>query len=88
MEEEHKRKTGKFSGKRFVLTGSLEGFSRNEAQDIIKSLGGGVSLSVNKKTDFVVVGKDPGSKYDKARKLSIKIISESEFKKMISEKEV
>ena len=68
-----------------MLTGGLEDFSRLEAQDIIKGLGGRVSSSVSKQTDFVVAGKEPGSKYDKAKRLRVKIITETDFKKIISE---
>lgn len=68
-----------FFGKTFVLTGSLKNFSRPEASQLIKERGGKVSNSISKKTDFVLVGEDPGSKYDKARKLGVKILSEDEF---------
>lgn len=70
-------------GKSFVLTGALERFTRREAEELIKSLGGGVGSSVSKKTDFVVVGAEPGSKYEKAKKLGLKILSESEFLELI-----
>jgi DNA ligase (NAD+) len=69
----------------FVLTGTLEKYSRHEAQEIIENLGGRVTGSVSKKTDYVVSGKDPGSKYEKSIKLGIKIIGEEEFEDMISE---
>jgi len=69
----------------FVLTGTLEKYSRSQATEIIESLGGRVTGSVSKKTDYVVLGKDPGSKYDKAVKLGIKIIDEKEFERLISE---
>ncbi len=72
-----------FSGKTFVLTGSLKNYSRDEAASLVKERGGKVSGSVSKKTDFVLVGEDPGSKYDKAKELGIKIISEEEFQKML-----
>lgn len=74
-----KQKDSKFSGKTFVLTGSLEKFSRSEAGQLIEEKGGKVSNSVSKKTDYVVVGEDPGSKYEKARKLGVTILSEKQF---------
>ena len=70
-------------GKTFVVTGSLESFSRNEIEELIRSLGGNASSSVTKNTDYLVAGKDPGSKFEKAKQFGIKIISESEFKKLI-----
>jgi len=73
----------KLAGKQFVLTGTLSGFTRDEASNLIKQMGGRVTSSVSKNTDYVVVGTDPGSKYDKAKKLGIKILNEEEFKKLI-----
>ncbi|EDS78085.1 DNA ligase, NAD-dependent [Clostridium botulinum C str. Eklund] len=72
-----------FNGKTVVVTGSLSSFSRNEIKEKLQSLGAKVAGSVSKKTDYVLVGKDPGSKYEKAVQLNIKIISEDEFKNMI-----
>lgn len=77
-------KKQKLDGKTFVLTGELEKMTRDEAKDKIRELGGDISSSVSKNTDFVVVGKNPGSKYDKARELGVKIIEEEEFLKMIN----
>lgn len=74
---------GKLAGKRFVLTGGLSSFSRNDAQQLIKDEGGRVVSSVSKAVDFVLVGESPGSKYDKAKKLNLKMIDEKEFKKII-----
>lgn len=74
------------SGKTFVLTGTMESLSRDEAKARIKSLGGEVTGSVSSKTDFVVVGADPGStKYEKARELGVKIIEEKEFLNILSQ---
>lgn len=69
-------------GKIFVLTGSLETLSRDQAKDIIRAFGGKVSSSVSKKTDFVIAGKDSGSKLSNAEKLGVKVIAEKEFLKM------
>ena len=69
-----------FFGKTFVLTGSLELFTRDEAKDIIESLGGKTVDSVSKKTSVVIVGANPGSKYTKAQELNIPIWSEQDFK--------
>lgn len=73
-----------FSGKTIVVTGSLEKYSRLEIKEKIESLGAKDAGSVSKKTDYVLVGKDPGSKYSKALKLGIKIIGESEFDNMLN----
>ena len=70
-------------GKTFVLTGVLETMAREEAKEKIRFLGGEISESVSKRTDFVVAGKEPGLKFEKAKKLGIKIISEKEFLKLI-----
>jgi DNA ligase (NAD+) len=74
---------GKFVGKTFVFTGALKSFGRDEARNIVESLGGMTASSVSKKVDFVVVGEDPGSKFDKAKELGIKTLTEEEFKKLI-----
>jgi len=73
----------KLKEKVFVLTGELLSISRNEAKEKIRELGGDISESVSKNTDFVVLGKNPGSKYERAKRLSIKIINEDEFLKML-----
>lgn len=74
------------AGKTFVLTGSLSAMTRDEAKSRIRDLGGDVSSSVSQNTDFVMAGAEPGSKYDKAKKLGIKIIDEKEFLKTINKK--
>jgi DNA ligase (NAD+) len=66
----------------FVFTGTLEKLSRNEAEELVEKFGGRASGSVSKKTDFVVIGSEPGSKYKKAKELGIKIITENEFLSM------
>ena len=73
----------RFDGKIFVLTGSLDSFSRKEAEEIIEKFGGKTSGSVSKKTSFVLAGEDSGSKLTKARELGIRVITEDEFKDMI-----
>jgi DNA ligase (NAD+) len=72
-----------FTAKTVVITGTLIDFSRNDAKQIIEKMGGNVSSSVSNKTDFVLVGDSPGSKYDKAISLGVKILNEDEFKELI-----
>lgn len=71
------------AGHSFVFTGGLESFSRDEAKNKVKELGGIVSSFVSRKTNYVVVGKDPGSKLARARELGVTILTEEEFKKLI-----
>ena len=73
----------RFAGKVFVLTGALSKFTREEASEKIELLGGKVSGSVSKKTSFVIVGENAGSKERKARELGITILSEDDFLEMI-----
>lgn len=73
----------KLKGKSFVLTGTLSALSRDEAKEKIRALGGRVQGGVSAKTDYVVCGENPGSKYDKAKKLGIAILEEKEFLKML-----
>jgi len=70
------------AGKQFVLTGTLKDFTRTQAKEIISELGGRVTGSVSTKTDYVVAGEDPGSKYQKAQELGVPIINGEEFKKI------
>ncbi len=81
--QEETIKSNIFSGKTFVLTGKLETLTREEATNLIESHGGNVSSSVSSKTSFVLLGTDPGSKYEKAKKLNIPIITENEFIKQV-----
>ncbi|HEY1037708.1 MAG TPA: helix-hairpin-helix domain-containing protein, partial [Candidatus Paceibacterota bacterium] len=71
------------SGKTFVLTGTLSGMSRDEAKVKIKALGGDVSGTVSKKTDYVVAGEEAGSKLDRAEELGVKVLDEAAFLKLI-----
>ena len=72
-----------FFGKTIVLTGTMEKMSRNQAQDKIRALGGNVSSSVSRKTDFVIAGPGAGSKLDDAKKYGVRVVSESEFLAMV-----
>ena len=73
----------RFEGKTFVLTGTLEKYTRQEASDLIEKYGGKVSSSVSKKTDYVLAGEEAGSKLTKAQELGVTIITEAEFEKMV-----
>lgn len=81
--EKREVKSDKFAGMTFVFTGTLANRSREEAGAIVVEHGGKVSGSVSKKTDYAVVGTDPGSKYDKAKELGVTILSETEFEKLV-----
>ena len=81
--EKMENEDNRFEGLTFVLTGSLESFTRDEASDIIEKYGGKVSSSVSKKTSYVLAGEEAGSKLTKAQDLGVNIISEDEFKEMI-----
>jgi DNA ligase (NAD+) len=81
--EEIAEKEAPLKGMTFVLTGGMDFFTREEARTMIEILGGRVSSSVSRNTDYVVVGRDPGSKYDNALKMGIKTVNEDEFKKMV-----
>ncbi|MFA4854500.1 MAG: NAD-dependent DNA ligase LigA [Candidatus Omnitrophota bacterium] len=76
-------KTNKLTGKSFVFTGELKGFSRSEAEELVRLSGGKFSSSVSGKTDFLVAGEAAGVKLQKAGKSGVKIIGESEFKEML-----
>lgn len=84
LAEEGKKPRGtKFAGKTFVFTGTLAGMTREEAAALVKAQGGKESSSVSKKTDYVVVGESPGSKYDKAKSLGVTILDEAAFRKLL-----
>ncbi len=82
-DEVKEKKALPLEGKRFVFTGALNTLKRSEAKRIVTELGGEVQSTVGKKTDFVVVGENPGSKFEKAKKLGVRTISEDEFLEMI-----
>jgi DNA ligase (NAD+) len=81
--EKREVKSDKLAGKSFVFTGGLANRSREEAGELVQQHGGKVSGSVSKKTDYVVVGTDPGSKYDKAKELGVTVLTEAEFEKLL-----
>lgn len=85
MELQEESKDERFAGKTFVLTGTLEKYTREEAQDIIEKFGGKTSSSVSKKTSYVLAGEEAGSKLVKAQNLGVQIINENEFEQMIGE---
>ena len=83
VQEDNENEDDRFEGMTFVLTGTLENYTRDEASDLIERFGGKTSSSVSKKTTYVLAGEDAGSKLDKAQKLEIPIISEQDFTEMI-----
>lgn len=85
MKEEKIDKTSPIYDKKFVITGTLDQVSRDEAKNIIRRKGGDVSGSVSSKTDYVVAGENPGSKLKNAKELGVKVINEEEFMKMVKE---
>ena len=85
FESKEELKDARFAGKTFVLTGTLEGFTREEAKEIIERFGGKASGSVSKKTDYVLAGEAAGSKLTKAQALGVPILTEAQFRDMIQE---
>lgn len=80
---ENTKLSEKFNGRSFVFTGALQNMTRDKAQCLVKDHGGRVTSSVTKKTSYLVVGTDPGSKYDKAQSLGVEVLTEDEFMKLI-----
>lgn len=74
-----------FNGKNFVLTGALKNYTRNEAANLIKERGGKVTEAISKKTDYLLCGEDPGSKFEKAKTLGVSILTESDFLAALSD---
>ena len=81
--EKREVKSQKLAGKSFVFTGGLANRTREEAEELVQQHGGKISSSVSKKTDYVVVGTEPGGKYDKAKELGVTILTESEFEELL-----
>ena len=81
---EEQSQDNRFEGKTFVLTGSLERFTRKEAEDIIEKFGGKTSGSVSKKTNYVLAGEEAGSKLTKAQNLGVTILTEEQFQELIN----
>lgn len=82
--ETQKRRGRRLDGKIFVFTGTLQEFKRVQAKQLVEELGGRVTSGISKKVDYVVVGDDPGSKFEEARKLGIETINEKRFKEIVS----
>jgi len=85
LQQEKTKVSNKLTGKTIVVTGTLEGLSRQQAEQAIRDAGGKAASSVSKKTDFVLAGEKPGSKLEKAQKLGVKVINEKEFLEMIKD---
>jgi DNA ligase (NAD+) len=77
------KRSAKLAGRTIVVTGTLENFTRQQAQAAIRQAGGKASASISKKTDFVLAGDNPGSKLEKARKLAVMVIDEKQFQEML-----
>ena len=80
-----KKVAGKLAGKTFIFTGALSSFSRDEAKELVEKQGGNTTSNISKTIDYVIAGAEPGSKYDDAKRLGLKIISEEEFKNLLKE---
>jgi len=89
LEREDDHKIEKFlDGLKFVFTGSLNNYTRSEVKDLVEKAGGRAVSSVSSKTDYLVIGDNPGSKYDKAQELGVDILSEAEFKDIVEKKKL
>jgi DNA ligase (NAD+) len=87
IDHDQQRAPGPLTGKTFVLTGKLAGYTRAALKDVLTSLGGKVSGSVSSRTDFLIVGEDPGSKFTKAQELGISILSEEDLEDILASEE-
>jgi len=83
LQQESAQKSSKLKGLTFVFTGGLETMTREQAEELARESGGNASSSVGKETSYVVVGEEPGSKYEKAKKIGVKVITEKDFLKML-----
>ena len=83
MSRQPQKVQSKFKNKTFALTGTLFGMSRDEAKEKIRNLGSNISDSISKNTNYVIVGSNPGSKYEKAKKLGVKILNEKKFLELL-----
>jgi len=86
IEEPPKKQAQPLSGLTFVFTGELASLTRDEAKNLVRGLGGDVSESVSRKTSYLVVGANPGSKYDKARTLGVRLLNEADFLKLVGKR--
>ena len=86
LSEEEDKKEGEeiFDGEKFVFTGALDNYTRSEASSLVREAGGRVTSSVSSKTDYLVIGSNPGSKYDKAQDLGVTILDEGEFEELLN----
>jgi DNA ligase (NAD+) len=84
FEEQRSKASGPLAGKTFVITGTLDKYSRDEAKERIEALGGKVTSGLSKKTDYLVVGESPGSKFEKAGKLGVKTLDEAAFSALLA----
>jgi DNA ligase (NAD+) len=84
LAEKREKVTGPLVGKTFVITGTLEEWSREEAKELIEARGGKVTSSVSKKTDYLVAGEGPGSKLQKAAESGVEVLDEAGLKKLLS----
>ncbi len=83
QEPKIERKSDKLAGQKFVFTGELTHYSREKAEELVRDIGGEVVSSVSKNTDYVIVGENPGSKFEKAKSLGVKILTEKQFQELI-----